>query len=128
MKFPENLRYTEDHEWIKLDGDAGIVGITDHAQHELGDCVFVDFRVKREEQIEKHGVIATVESVKAVSDVYSPISGNVIDINGSLEGTPEKLNQDPYIGGWIIKILLSNREELSNLMDAKAYMAFIGQK
>ncbi len=122
--YPADLRYTKEHEWIKLEGDRGRVGITDHAQNALGDVVFVELpKVGRQlRQMETFGV---VEWVKAVSDLFSPASGEVVEVNGTLEGKPEMVNQECYGAGWMIVVKLSNPKELDSLMDAKAYEAFL---
>ena len=110
--YPENFRYTKEHEWVQADGDTGTIGITDHAQHELGDIVYVD--------------LPKVESVKAVSDIYSPVSGEVIEINESLADAPEKLNSDPHGAAWLVKIRLSSPQEIQNLMSAADYQSYVG--
>lgn len=124
--YPDNLKYTKDHEWIESKGDVGTIGVSDFAQKELGDVVFVDLPEpgRRLAQGEEFG---TIESVKAVSEVYSPASGEVIEANGSLKDHPEQVNQDPYGKGWILKIRLTNPKELDGLMDAAAYTAYVGQ-
>jgi glycine cleavage system H protein len=126
MNFPENLRYTKDHEWIQVNGDVGTVGITDHAQGELGDVVFVELPApgKTFKQGETFG---TIEAVKAVSDLYAPVSGSVIEANKDLAGAPEVVNKDPYGKGWMIKVRLANPGEGASLMDAAAYRALIGK-
>ncbi|HSB71398.1 MAG TPA: glycine cleavage system protein GcvH [Candidatus Methylomirabilis sp.] len=122
--YPADLKYTKEHEWIKREGDKGRVGITHHAQNALGDVVFVELpKVGRAvRQMETFGV---VESVKAVSDLYSPSSGEVVEVNGALEGKPELVNQDCYGAGWMIVVKLANPKELDALMDAKAYEAYL---
>ena len=122
--YPADLKYTKEHEWIKREGDRGRVGITHHAQNALGDVVFVELpKVGRAvRQMETFGV---VESVKAVSDLYSPSSGEVVEVNGALEGKPELVNQDCYGAGWMIVVKLANPKELDALMDAKAYEAYL---
>jgi len=126
MNFPEELKYTKDHEWIKVEGNTGIVGITDFAQSELGDIVFVDVDPELEE-VKFGESFGTIEAVKTVSDLYSPCSGKVLEINPRLEDEPQIINSDPYGEGWIIKIELTNPEELNNLMDSAAYKAQLGQ-
>jgi glycine cleavage system H protein len=126
MTFPENLKYTKDHEWIRVEGGTGIVGITDYAQGELGDIVFVELPAKGK-QVKQGETFGTIEAVKAVSDLYAPISGEVIELNTVLEKTPEVINKDPYASGWMLKIKISNTGELGNLMDAKQYRALIGK-
>ena len=123
--YPENFRYTKEHEWVLADGDTGTVGITDHAQSELGDIVYVDLP-KVGAQIEQGKSLGSVESVKAVSDIYSPVSGEVVEINGSLADAPEKLNADPHGGAWLVKIRLSQPAEVQNLMSAADYQTYIG--
>ena len=122
---PENLRYTKDHEWILVEGDTATVGITDHAQEELGDIVYVDLP-KVGAQIEQHGSLGSVESVKAVSEIYSPASGEVTDVNPALADSPEKLNEDPYGAGWLAKLKLTNASEVGQLMTAAEYQAYVG--
>jgi len=126
MNFPENLKYTKEHEWILVNGDTGIVGITDHAQGELGDVVFVELpgAGKNVKQGETFG---SIEAVKAVSDLYAPVSGSIVEINKDLGSTPEVVNKDPYGKGWMIKIRIANPAELSGLFDAAAYRALIGK-
>jgi glycine cleavage system H protein len=125
--YPTDYRYTKDHEWIKADGTTGTVGITDYAQHELGDVVFVELP-KPGTRLEAGQSFGTVESVKAVSEIYSPASGEVAEVNGELGNAPEKINQDPHGAAWLIKIKLSNPSELNALMDAAAYQAYIAEK
>ena len=122
---PENLRYTKDHEWILVEGDSATVGITDHAQDELGDIVYVDLP-KVGAKIEQHGSLGSVESVKAVSEIYSPAAGEVTEVNPVLADSPEKLNEDPYGAGWLAKLKLSNASEVSQLMTAAEYQAYVG--
>lgn len=126
MTFPEDLKYTKDHEWIRIDGDTGTIGITDYAQGELGDVVFVVLPAVGK-TLKAHDTFGTIEAVKAVSDLYSPVSGSVVEINPALEKTPELVNKDPYNAGWMIKVKLSDPAELSSLLDAAAYKALIGQ-
>lgn len=126
MTFPEDLRYSKDHEWLRLDGDTGIVGITDYAQSELGDVVFVELPAKGK-QIKQGESFGTVEAVKAVSDLYSPVTGEVIEVNAALDKTPEHVNREPYDGGWMIKIKIKDRSELGKLMDVKKYRELIGK-
>jgi glycine cleavage system H protein len=123
--YPDNFRYTKEHEWVLAEGDTGTVGITDHAQQELGDIVYVDLP-KVGAKIEAGKSLGTVESVKAVSDVYSPVSGEVTAINEALANAPEKLNADPHGEAWLVKIRLSAPEEIQNLMDSAAYQSYIG--
>ncbi len=123
--YPENLRYTKDHEWILVEGDTGTVGITDHAQEELGDIVFVDLP-KPGTRLEEHGSLGSVESVKAVSEIYCPAAGEVTEINPALADAPEKLNEDPYGAGWLVKLKLSDAQQVQNLMTAAAYQTYVG--
>lgn len=127
MPYPDDFRYTKDHEWIKVDGATGTVGITDYAQHELGDVVFVELP-KVGAQLKTGQSLGTVESVKAVSEIYSPVSGEVTEINSSLALSPEKINQDPHGTAWLIRLKLADKKELSALMDASAYEAYIAEK
>ena len=122
MNIPENLKYTKDHEWLKMDGDVAVVGITDFAQGELGDIVFVEIETEGE-QLAKEETFGTIEAVKTVSDLFMPVSGEVIEINPKLEDNPEVINQDPYGDGWLIKIKLEDTGEIDDLMDAAAYTA-----
>lgn len=121
---PNDMKYTKEHEWVKLDGDTVIVGITDHAQSQLGDITFVDLPAEASE-VKQAESIATVESVKAASDVYSPVSGNISAVNEALRDTPEIINQAPYEGGWICRISISDKAELDGLMDASAYAEYL---
>jgi glycine cleavage system H protein len=122
---PDNLRYTKDHEWIRVDGDLATVGITDHAQQELGDIVFVELP-KVGGVLEQSASFGSVESVKAVSDVYSPASGEVVEVNTALADSPEKVNADPYGDGWIMKLRLSDAGQVSGLMTAAQYTEYVG--
>ncbi len=124
MAYPANYRYTKEHEWVDVKGDVAAIGITDYAQHELGDVVFVELP-KVGAKIETGKTFGTVESVKAVSDIYAPASGEVVEANGALHDTPEKINTDPHREGWLIKVRLANPAEIGGLMDAAAYEAFI---
>ena len=123
--YPENFRYTKEHEWVLVEGDTGTVGITDHAQEELGDIVYVDLP-KVGAHIEQGKSLGSVESVKAVSDVYSPVSGEVLEINPTLASQPEALNTDPHGAAWLVKIRLSAPAEAAGLMSAADYEAYIG--
>jgi glycine cleavage system H protein len=125
--YPSDYRYTKDHEWIKVSGDTGTVGITDYAQHELGDAVFVELPTAGK-QVAAGKIFGTIESVKAVSEIYAPVSGEVTEANAALSNTPEIINSDPHGAGWLIKIKFSNPAEVSGLMDAAAYQAFISEK
>ena len=126
MNFPDNLKYTKDHEWLLVNDDTGTVGITDHAQGELGDVVFVELPAKGK-VMKQHDSFGTIEAVKAVSDLYSPTSGTVIEVNGALQGAPELVNKDPYGAGWMVKIKLSNPAEASGLLSSAEYKALIGK-
>jgi len=123
--YPENFRYTKEHEWVLAEGDTGTVGITDHAQQELGDIVYVDLP-KVGSQVEAGKSLGSVESVKAVSDIYSPVSGEVVEINQTLADAPETLNTDPHGAAWLVKIKLSGAAEIQNLMSAADYLSYIG--
>jgi len=127
VPYPEKYRYTKDHEWIRADGGVATIGITDYAQHELGDVVFVELP-KPGAKIEAGKSFGTVESVKAVSEICAPASGEVMEANAALNDAPEKINSDPHGAAWLIKIRLANPAELSALMDAAAYEAFIADK
>lgn len=123
--YPENYKYTKEHEWILVEGDTGTIGITDHAQHELGDIVYVDLP-KAGAVVEEGKALGSVESVKAVSDIYSPVTGEVIESNGDLAGAPEKLNADPHGAAWLVKVKLSDLSQVNSLMSAADYQAYIG--
>jgi glycine cleavage system H protein len=122
-----DYRYTKEHEWIKVQGDTGTVGITDYAQHELGDVVFVDLP-KVGARLKAGQSFGSIESVKAVSEIYSPISGEVVEINTQLTNAPEKINQDPQGSAWLIKLKLADRKELDALMDEPGYQAYVAEK
>ena len=124
MNIPENLKYTKDHEWISIEGDIATVGITSFAQGELGDIVYVDIETV-DEAFDKDEVFGSVEAVKTVSDLFMPLSGEIIEFNEALEDAPEKVNSDPYGDGWMIKIRMSNTEELDQLLDDAAYKKVI---
>ncbi|HEY7335823.1 MAG TPA: glycine cleavage system protein GcvH [Bryobacteraceae bacterium] len=123
--YPENYRYTKEHEWVRLEGDIGIVGITDHAQKELGDIVYADLP-KPGTLVEQGKAMGSVESVKAVNEIFSPVSGEVVEANEALAATPEKLNQDPHGEGWLVKIKVSAPAEVDALLSAADYQKFIG--
>lgn len=125
MNLPENLKYTKDHEWIKIEDGVATVGITEFAQGELGDIVYVDIE-SVDETIDKDEVFGSVEAVKTVSDLFMPLSGEVIAFNEDLENTPEKVNSDPYGDGWMIKIKISDNSQIDDLLDAAAYKEVIG--
>ncbi len=120
MNFPENLLYTEDHEWVKVDGDEAYIGITDFAQKELGDIVFVEVETV-EEELDKDEPFGTIEAVKTVSDLFMPVAGTVMELNELVENEPEIINKDPYGDGWIIKIKVADISDLENLLDQAAY-------
>ena len=126
MEIKENLSYTNDHEWIKIDGNTALVGITDFAQSELGDIVFIEVETISED-LKKNEVFGTVEAVKTVSDLFIPMSGKVLEFNSALEDNPELVNESPYDDGWIIKMEISNLDETSDLLDHQAYKTLIGQ-
>lgn len=126
MNIPEGLKYTKDHEWIKIEGQVATVGITDFAQSELGDIVYVDISTTGQD-IKQHEVFGTVEAVKTVSDLFMPVSGKITELNSQLDTSPEKVNEDPYGAGWMIKITLSHPEEASTLLSADAYKELIGK-
>jgi glycine cleavage system H protein len=125
--YPSDYRYTKEHEWIKVSGDAGTIGITDYAQHELGDVVFAELPAVGT-KITTGQVFGTIESVKAVSEIYAPVSGEVTEANAALTSNPEIINTDPHNAAWLIKIKLANPVEAAGLMDAAAYQAFISEK
>jgi glycine cleavage system H protein len=122
--YPENLRYTKEHEWVLAEGDTATVGITEHAQKELGDIVYVDLP-KVGTHIEQGKAVGSVESVKAVSDIYSPVSGEVLEVNAILADSPEKVNEDPHGAAWLVKIRMSAPGEMSNLLSAADYQAYV---
>ena len=125
MNFPADLKYTKDHEWMRIEGDKATIGITDFAQKELGDIVYVDVNTIGE-TVEKDAVFGTVEAVKTVSDLFMPVSGEVLEMNKDIDSAPECVNQDPYGKGWMIKIKLTNASEVSGLLDVNAYKQLIG--
>lgn len=125
MNIPQELKYTKDHEWIRVEGDTVTIGITDFAQSELGDIVYVEVETL-DETLEKEEVFGTVEAVKTVSDLYLPISGEIIEFNESLEDEPEKVNSDPYGEGWMIKVKFSDESQLEELLSADAYKEILG--
>ncbi|MGA3031893.1 MAG: glycine cleavage system protein GcvH [Terracidiphilus sp.] len=126
MAYPADLRYTREHEWIKVDGASGSIGITDYAQNSLGDIVYVD-APKLGDQVTANKSFGSVESVKAVSDLFSPVTGKVTEVNETLKTEPDRINQDPH-GTWIIKVELANPAEIASLLDAAAYEAFIAEE
>ena len=127
MAYPTNYRYTKDHEWIEAKGDAATIGITDYAQHELGDVVFVELPAAGS-KLTTGKTFGSVESVKAVSEIYAPASGEVVSANAELQNKPETINNDPHGAGWLVKIKLANPAELNGLMDAAAYEAYVEEK
>jgi glycine cleavage system H protein len=124
MNFPDNLRYTKDHEWVRIDGDEAIVGITDFAQRELGDIVYVEVETAGQE-LESGAVFGTVEAVKTVSDLFLPLSGSITEVNPNLNSNPELVNSDPYGEGWMVKMKLANPSDVDTLMDAAAYQDLV---
>jgi len=125
MKFPDQLRYTKDHEWIRLEGDQAVIGITDFAQHELGDIVYVEIETVGQ-QLKSGDVFGTVEAVKTVSDLFLPVNGTITEVNPKLNVNPELVNNDPYGDGWMVKMKLGNKDDISSLMDAAAYQKLVG--
>ena len=125
MSTPDNLRYTKDHEWVKLDGNVATIGITDFAQKELGDIVYVEVETL-DQTLNKDEVFGTVEAVKTVSDLFLPLSGEIIEFNDSLESDPEKVNSDPYGDGWMVKVKISDASEIEALLSSEDYKALIG--
>lgn len=124
MEFPEDLKYTREHEWVSIDGSVATIGITDHAQEQLGDVVFVELPTVGD-RVEKADAFGVVESTKAVSDVYAPLSGEVSEVNDDLPDNPELINEDPYGDGWMVKITLGDKADLEDLMTADEYRKFI---
>jgi glycine cleavage system H protein len=124
MNIPDNLKYTKDHEWIKVDNDEALIGITDYAQNELGDIVFIEVETEGE-TLDKEETFGTIEAVKTVSDLFMPVSGEIVEFNEKLEQAPETVNNDPYGEGWIIKIKITDVAELDELLDAAAYKELI---
>ena len=125
MNIPIDLKYTKDHEWVKIDGDTATIGITDFAQGELGDIVYVDVDTL-DETVDKDDVFGSVEAVKTVSDLFMPLTGEVVAFNEGLEDDPEIVNKDPYVDGWIIKITIADQSQIADLLDAQAYQSIIG--
>lgn len=120
MDFPKDLKYSQEHEWVRVEGNTAIVGVTDHAQSQLGDIVFVEIETEGEE-LGQNEVFGTVEAVKTVSDLYMPVGGKVVAVNEALQDAPETVNTNPYGDGWMVKVEMSNPEELESLMDSEAY-------
>lgn len=125
MNFPENLKYTKDHEWVLLEGETATIGITEFAQRELGDIVYVEIETV-DETLEANEIFGSIEAVKTVSDLYLPVSGTITEFNEDLTTAPESVNQDPYGKGWMIKMKVSNVDDLNSLLDAKAYQELVG--
>jgi len=126
MQFPENLRYTKDHEWIKTEGNIATIGITEFAQRELGDIVFIDINAVGK-ALKAHEIFGTIEAVKTVSDLYLPVSGKITEVNPELEGNPEYVNNDPYGKGWMVKMEMDNPAEADALLDSVAYSGVVGE-
>ena len=126
MTFPDNLKYTKDHEWIRVEGSNGVVGITDYAQSELGDVVFVELP-QTGKTVKQGDSFGTIEAVKAVSDLYAPVSGEIVELNPDLEKSPELVNKQPYGKGWMVKIKLKDAGDLESLLDVKKYRELIGK-
>ena len=126
MNFPEELKYTKDHEWVKLEGDVAVIGVTDFAQTELGDIVYIEVDTVGE-TIDAEEVFGTIEAVKTVSDLFLPVNGEIIEFNEDLEDSPEKVNEDPYNEGWIVKVKVNDVAAVEGLLSAEEYKALIGQ-
>ena len=126
MEFPGNLKYSKEHEWVRLEGDVAVIGITEFAQDELGDIVYVE-QPKVGDKVSQNEQFGVVESVKTVSDLYSPLSGEVVEVNDDVAGSPENINKDPYGTGWIIKVKTDDTSELDNLLSADDYKTMVGQ-
>lgn len=126
MNFPTNLKYSKDHEWIRVEGNDGFIGITEFAQGELGDIVFVDIGT-RGDTLDKEAVFGTIEAVKTVSDLFMPVGGKVMEVNSKIDTNPELVNKDPYGEGWLIKVTLSNPSEVGSLMSADDYKKMVGK-
>ena len=124
MNLPEDLKYTEEHEWVRLENDHLLIGITDYAQGELGDIVFIELPTNSD-KFDKSSSFGTVEAVKTVSDLYMPVSGTVVEVNEDLETSPELINEDPYVSGWIIKVKPDNTNDINDLLDANKYKEII---
>ena len=124
MNVPRNLLYTEEHEWIKVDGDYAYIGITDFAQSELGDIVFVELP-NIDEEFEKNDVFGTIEAVKTLADLFLPVSGKIVEVNDAIENDPELINSDPYKNGWLVKILISNSDDLDDILNSADYTKLI---
>jgi glycine cleavage system H protein len=125
MQIPENLKYTKDHEWLRVEGNEAFIGVTEFAQSELGDIVFIEVETVGE-TLDKEETFGTIEAVKTVSDMFMPVAGEILEFNEELEATPEIINQDPYGKGWIVKIKMTNAAQYKELLDAAAYKTLIG--
>lgn len=125
MNFPAELKYTKDHEWVKIEGNNAVIGITDFAQRELGDIVYIDINTVGEE-VSKDDVFGTVEAVKTVSDLFMPVAGTVLEVNDALNNNPELVNSDPYGEGWMVKVTVADLSSVDELLDAEAYKALVG--
>ena len=125
MNFPDNLKYTKDHEWVRVEGSEAVIGITDFAQKELGDIVYVDVTTLNE-TVDREAIFGSVEAVKTVSDLFMPISGKVLEINSKIDGNPELVNSDPYGDGWMIRCTIDNATDLDSLLSVEDYKALIG--
>lgn len=125
MEFPADLKYTKDHEWIRVDGDTGVAGITDYAQSELGDVVFVELPAVGT-KLQQGKQFGTIEAVKTVSDIFAPVGGEIIEVNVALKDSPEVVNKEPYGGGWMVKIKIGNKAELNSLLDVSKYQEMVG--
>ncbi len=125
MNIPAELKYTKEHEWLKIEGNIGTYGVTEHAAGELGDVVYVDIP-EDDAEFDKGESFGTIEAVKTVADLYAPVSGKIIEVNEALEDAPETVNSDPYGNGWIVKIEISNMDEVNEMLDADAYKALLG--
>ena len=125
MNFPSELKYTKDHEWIRIEGNEAYIGITDFAQRELGDIVYIDINTQGQE-VAQNDVFGTVEAVKTVSDLFMPLTGNILEVNAKLDASPELVNQDPYGEGWMVKVSISNIAEESSLLSADDYKNVVG--
>lgn len=126
MNFPEDLKYTKDHEWLRVEGNIGIIGVTDHAQGELGDIVYIDISSSLQE-VNEGETFGTIEAVKTVADLYAPVSGTIVEVNTALNDSPETVNSDPYGNGWLVKIEMSDPSQANNLLDVNAYRELVGQ-
>lgn len=126
MKIPQALKYTKEHEWVKLEDGVCIIGVTDYAQSELGDIIYLDFTAEKGSEVKQGEVIGSIEAVKTVSEIFSPVSGKIIDLNTSINDNPSIVNSDPYEEGWMIKIQPNNMDEINNLIEGEKYKELIG--